>query len=87
MTRADMSEAVDNMLRVLDVVDAFHTDTPDYAATILDDMGPDLVAEAALRLLDVLVHVVVSTPIRNGASVTAEDFTDYIRDMLGGGNE
>lgn len=84
MTRATMGEAVADMARILDVVDAMHTDTPQFAAAVLDELGPIRVAEASLRLLDVITHVVLAERPAGVAGITAQDFTDYIRDSLGG---
>lgn len=84
-SRAAMADAIDDMIRVLDVVDAMHADTPDFAATVLGEMGPIRTAEAALRVIDVLVHVVIGNH-PNGVSITAEDFTAYVREHLGGRN-
>lgn len=83
-SRAAMGQAVDDMIRVLDVVDAIHADTPEFAAAVLDELGPMRTAEAGLRLLDVIVHVVLAERPGGVANITAQDFTDYIRRTLGG---
>jgi hypothetical protein len=75
-------DAAGDMSRVLDVVDAMHADTPEFAAALIDTMGMERTALAALRLLDVLIHMILE-PAQNGATVTAEELTGYIRNRLG----
>lgn len=82
MSAETIARAADDMRRVLDVVDAMHDDAPGYASTIIDEMGVDRTALGALRLLDVLIHLMMET---NAApNVTAEDITQYLRDSIGG---
>lgn len=91
MKRRDehLAQAADDMGRVLDVLDAMHADTPEYAASIIDAMGIDRCCLASLRLLDVVVHL-IATPGGPAADMqnaearqrTTEQITEYIRDNI-----
>jgi hypothetical protein len=74
-------DAAGDMTRVLDVVDAMHADTPEYAMALIDSMGIDRTALGALRLLDVLIHMILE-PVANGSTVTPEELTRYIRSHI-----
>jgi hypothetical protein len=76
-------DAAGDMVRVLDVVDAMHADTPEYAAALIESMGLDRTALGALRLLDVLIHLILD-PAETGIHVTTEDLTAYIREHVTG---
>lgn len=76
-----LAQAADDMGRVLDVLDAMHADTPEYAAAVIDSMGLDRTCLAALRLLDVIVHLIAAER-EDGAEVTTDQITEYIRDNI-----
>jgi hypothetical protein len=78
-----LAAAAEDMARVLDVVDAMHADTPEYAAAIIDSMGVDRTCLSALRLLDVMIHMICD-PIQDGAPITVDDLTRYMRQHLEG---
>lgn len=84
MSRSVLVDAVEDMISVLDVIDAIHGDAPMHAEVILEQLGPIRTAEAALRLLDVITHVVLSEHPDGVSGITADDFTAYIRESLGG---
>lgn len=82
MSAETIAHAAEDMRRVLDVVDAMHDDSPEFAATIIDEIGIDRTALAALRLLDVVIHLMMATDA--APDVAAEDITRYLRDSIGG---
>jgi len=78
-----LAEAAADMSRVLDVVDAMHDDSPNYAATLIDSMGIDRTCLASLRLIDVLVHLIADEAL-GGPAVSIGDITEYIRENIQG---